>query len=445
MLNSIQVAGLIVITLLLLFQLRSAAERDRPVLWLMTLVFFVYFVYSGGIRLDWNMREWSHTFDVSEHYITVATWLVVVIIIAVRCGYSISQRPKATRVARGIVVYDQFLLLFLSVLGLGAMALVFHLRGDVVSVWSRSVDGPVIPWAGVLSGLSDLALVYPLFTYYYLEDSTVFRLTISVIILAIYGVLAMVSGVSTHHVMRLTPFLLVWLTRRRLTLVRTVLVVVAAFVVFSFLRFSRQLGVAMYLGGGLREAYAAYSDPDNCLNAENSFGEFITFSQVVQVVDRHTDWQWGGSYLLAPVGLVPGVLLPGKAELGERVSAGMFLPSYYGVSGITWTVGFYGEAYMNFGLPGLIVISFLFGWLMRKAEVLLKSEGAVSWLPHWYIGCALAATLTVLVRNESVEALGFLLPIGLAIVFGELMSLLLPYGPVRTVSAVVVYERSSTR
>jgi hypothetical protein len=189
----------------------------------------------------------------------------------------------------------------------------------------------------------------------------------------------------------------------------------------------------MYLGGDLNDAYAAYSDPDNPINAANSFGEFITFSQLVQVVDRHTDWQWGGSYLLAPVGLVPGVLLAEKAEMLKGMSAGAFLPSYYGVSGTTWPAGFYGEAYMNFGLPGLIVISFLFGWLTRRAEVLLRGEGSVSWLPHWYIGCVLAATLIVVVRDDSVEAIGFLAPIGLAIVFGALMSLLLPYGPVRIV------------
>jgi len=433
MLNSIQLAGLVVISLLLLLQLRFASKRGRPVLWLITLVFFVYFVYSGGIKLDWYMREWSHNFYVSEHYVTVATWLVVLIIIAARCGYSIPQRTKTTRVAHGIVIYNQFLLLLLSLVGLGAMALVFHLRGDVVSVWSRTARGPVIPWAGVLIGLNDLALVYPLFTYYYFEDSTVARLAISVMILAIYGGFATVSGVSTGHVMRLTPFLLVWLTRRSLTLVRTLLVLVVVFVAFSVSRFSRQLGAAMYLGGDLNDAYAAYSDPDNPVNAANSFGELIAFSQLVQVVDRDTDWQWGGSYLLVPVALVPGVLLAEKAEMLAGMQSRAFLPSYYGVSGTTWTVGFYGEAYMNFGLPGLIVFSFLFGWFMRRAEVLLRSEGSVSWLPHWYIGCVLAATLIVVVRNDSVEAIDFVVPIGLAIVFGELMSLLLPYGPVRIV------------
>ena len=433
MLNSVQLAGLVVISLLLLFQLRFAAKRGRPVLCVVTLVFFVYFVYSGGIKLDWDIRQWSYYFYVSEHYVTVATWLVVLIIIAVRCGYSIPQRAKATRVAHGIIIYNQFLLLLLSLVGLGAMALSFHLRGGLVSVWSRTVEAPAIPWAGVLSGLNELALVYPLFTYYYLEDSTVPRLAISVIILAIYGALAMVSGVSTSHIVRLTPFLLVWLTRRSLTLVRALLVLVVAFVVLSVFRFNRQLGAVMYLGGDLNDAYAAYSDPDNPLNAANSFGEFIAFSQLVQVVDRHTDWQWGGSYLLAPVELVPGVLLAEKAEMLARMSAGAFLPSYYGVSGTTWPVGFYGEAYMNFGLPGLIVVSFLFGWLTRRAEVLLRSEGSVSWLPHWYIGCVLAATLIVVVRDDSVEAISFVAPIGLAIVFGELMSLLLPYGPVRIV------------
>ncbi len=442
MLNPIQFAGLVVITLLLLFQLRFAVKHDRPVLWLITLVFFVYFVYSGGIRLHWYIREWSHNFDVSEHYITVATWLIILVIIAVRCGYSIHQEAKTTRIARGIAVYDQSLLLFLSVLGLGAMMLIFHLSGDVVAVWSRAAEVAVIPWAGVLSGLCGLALVYPLFTYYHFEHSTIFRLAISAIILAIYGAFAMVSGVATTHVVRLTPFLLVWLSRRKLTLVRALVVLVVGFIIFSVLRFSRQLGVAVYLGGGLDEAYVAYFDPDNPINTANSFGEFITFSQIVKLVDKQVDWQLGESYLLTPIGLVPGVLLPEKAEMLARLPAGMFLPSYYGVSGTSWPVGFYGEAYLNFGLPGLMVVSFMFGWLVRRAEVLVKSGGSVSWLPHWYIGCVLAATMIVLVRNDAISVLDFVMPVGFAIVCGELMSLVLPYGPVSIVE-VASYERSA--
>lgn len=66
MLNSIQLAGLVVISLLLLFQLRFAAKRDRPVLLVITLACLVYFVYAAGIRLDWYIREWSHNFDVKR-------------------------------------------------------------------------------------------------------------------------------------------------------------------------------------------------------------------------------------------------------------------------------------------------------------------------------------------------------------------------------------------
>jgi hypothetical protein len=432
MLNPTQVAGLVVISLLLAMQLRFAAKAGRPVLWIITLVFFVYFVYSGGIRLRWIIRQWSHNFDVSEHYLTVATWLVVVLLIAVRIGYAIPQKMR-TRAAAGVRIYNQQLLLVLSLLGLGTMALAFYLNGALAALWSRQIQPQTIPWAGVLSGLNGLALIYPLFNYYYYEDCSFFGLVTSVCILTVYGGFAAVSGVATGHILRLAPFLLIWLKRRALTIRRAAAVLIAGFVVFSFLRFNRQLGATLVLGGGLTDAYQEYIDPDNPLNAANSFDEFVTFSQVVKVVDTSTDWQLGGSYLLAPMSLVPGVIFPEKADMLLRMPAGFFLPLYYGVPGVSWPVGFYGEAYMNFGLPGLIAVSILFGWCVHRAELLLRSEGSFYWLPHWYIGCVLTATLIVHVRNDSVEAVGFVVLIGLAVVLGQAMSLMVPYGPVRYV------------
>ncbi|MGD0074009.1 MAG: hypothetical protein ABSD31_06660 [Candidatus Binataceae bacterium] len=432
MLNSIQFAGLIVITLLLLLQLRFALRHERPVLLIITLVFFVYFVYSGGIRLQWYIREWSHNFDVSKHYITVATWLIVLVIISLRCGYSIPQSLKGATAGRAVTSYNQLLLL--NLLGLGALALSFYLRGGIVSVWSRTVRDEPLLWYGLVTGLSELVLIYPLFTYYYIEESTTARLLISGAILVVYSVFGMVSGGTQDHVPRLGAFMLVWLARRKLTLRTALVVLVVGFGLVSVTRFSRQLGATMLLsGGGLSDAYAAYSDPDNCLNAANSFGEIIVFSKIIEVVDRRTDWQLGKSYLLMLESLVPSVLLPGKAEMLQDIDSQGFLPSYYGFQGDYWTSGFYGEAYVNFGLAGLVVVSWLVGMAIRRAELLLNSGGSVFWVPHWYVGCLLAGALLVGLRSDIGAALvEFVMrPMGLAIVFGELMSLWLPYGPVR--------------
>lgn len=429
MLNSIQLAGLIVISLLLLLQLRFASKRGRPVLWLITLVFFVYFVYSGGIKLDWHIREWSHNFDVSEHYLTVATWLAVLIVIAVRCGYSILQMAKTAGTGHVVVAYNQILVL--NLIGFAALALVFYARGGVLAVWSRTASDRV-PWGGLVDGLTQMSLVYPLFTYYYIEELTILRLAVCGIILVIYAAFALVSGVSNDHVVRLTPFLLIWLIRHKLNLRRALVVLAVGFALVSALRFSRQLGATVYLGGGLSEAYTEYTDPDNPLNAVNSFGELVVFSKIVEVVDRHTDWQFGRTYLAPLVSLIPGVLLPNKTEMLSWARVDAFMPLYYGYSDALWTSGFYGEAYLNFGLPGLIVVSLVFGWLIRRAEVLLRSGGSVSWLPHWWVGCLLTAALINAIRSDAGSGfMCFVGPIGLAIVFGQVMSLLLPYGPVR--------------
>ena len=65
-----------------------------------------------------------------------------------------------------------------------------------------------------------------------------------------------------------------------------------------------------------------------------------------------------------------------------------FLSSYFGYSSICWTSGFYGEAYLNFGLPGLIVVSGLVGMVIRRAELLLSSGGiavVVAALVRWLL------------------------------------------------------------
>src|SRR5208282_3604933 len=154
--------------------------------------------------------------------------------------------------------------------------------------------------------------------------------------------------------------------------------------------------------------------------------------KVIEVVDRHVGWQLGRSYLLVLVSLVPSALLPSKIEMLRDSDAQEFLSSYYGHSGIGWTSGFYGEGYLSFGLPGVIAVSCLVGLAIRRTELLLGSEGALAWLPHWYVGCLMAGALLTGFRTDI--AVGFVeyvvRPIGLAIVFGGIMSLLLPRGPV---------------
>jgi len=417
--------------LVLALQLVFAVRYQRPVLLVSTLVYIVFFVYSAGPKLTWHIREWSRHFEVSEYYVTVATWMALLVVIASIYGYSFPRKNKPKRRQHLVVVYSDLLLICLSVVGLATMVVIFYLQGGVVSVWKRSPDPVIVPWAGLVSGLNELALIYPMFTFYHSSTAGMLRTAISILILFFYGIFAALSGVSTAHVMRLTPFLLIWLARRRLTWRRALFAAVAGFIVVSFFRFSRTLGATLALGGDLNAAIEAYQDPDNSVNTANSFGELVTFSQVVQIAGNRTDWRYGESYLATATDLVPGILLPNKSQILATMPAALFLPRYYGIVGVSWTAGFYGEAYENFGLPGLIVVSFLFGCLLGKAEALLSSDRSFFWIPHWYIGCTLAATLVLMVRNDSDSLMAFVAPLGLCVILGELMSLLLPYGPAR--------------
>jgi hypothetical protein len=135
------------------------------------------------------------------------------------------------------------------------------------------------------------------------------------------------------------------------------------------------------------------------------------FGQTIRLVED-TGPQLGGSYVMAAVQFVPGVLAPRKADFVWDMRADRFVPKYCGrgLRDLSWPAGFYGEGYMNFGLIGLIIVSLGFGRLTQYAERLLRTPGVSLGIPHWYIGALLTGGLAVGVRMDAAMILSSVAP-----------------------------------
>ena len=137
----------------------------------------------------------------------------------------------------------------------------------------------------------------------------------------------------------------------------------------------------------------------------------------MQLTETEAGFRWGTTYLAPFVSLIPSALLGSKNEkdlLVWHYRPDDFVPDYLGY-GYTpgavnyvryrfqWPSGFYGEAYMNFGIIGLVPASILFGWAIRRSELLLETPGSFAGLPCWYVGCILLAALIAGVRMGFVQ------------------------------------------
>ncbi len=444
--SALYYTALALIAVFLVLQLVAASRTHRLGLWLLTIVFFIYFVYSSTVDLESSREYYRSFFDVRDGYLAAAAWLLLLVVACVRWSYSREQAIKKLSGTAPLISYRQAFIL--SVAGLVAACIQFYLAGGVEAVWSRRPEP--VQWAGLISGLTQLSIVFPLLVYHDWPKVGTIHVACAALIVGVYGVFAAVSGESTRHVVAAIPFLVIWFSKHRVTVRRAVLVVAAGFVLISGTRYLRQLGNTLVNGGDWRDAYIAYSDPVNMLNARNSFYEFIMFAETVQLTETEAGFRWGATYLAPFVGLIPSALLGSKDEkdlLNWHYRPDAFVPDYLGYGytpGVVnyvryrfqWPSGFHGEAFMNFGIIGLMLASILFGWAIRRSELLLQAPGSFGGLPRWFFGCILLAALIAGVRMGFVDIFWFsALPLALAIILLRMLSFVTPFDA-RTYDAV---------
>jgi hypothetical protein len=247
--------------------------------------------------------------------------------------------------------------------------------------------------------VSNLAVTYPLFAYYYGGRSRGWNPVLAWTIMSGYLAFAALSGTSTQHIMNLAPFALIWLSRNVLTLRGAIAVALCGLLIFSSLRFLRQLGQEHQKGGNWGDAFAAYIEGDTGLDNEHSFGELLIFAETVQLL-QGGGFEMGTSYKVAVALFIPGVFFPNKEDFLLYGQADHWVPRESGRAPFlySWPMPFYAEGYLNFGLIGLILASFLYGRIAGWAEDALRSRRSILGVPLWYLACVVTSGLLAGVR-----------------------------------------------
>lgn len=154
----------------------------------------------------------------------------------------------------------------------------------------------------------------------------------------------------------------------------------------------------------------------------NTFSDLRDFSWVIGYWDR--EYYWGLSYLAAFLSFIPSWILPirdiyGIGKITVR-AAGLDTTTHPGLR-----MGMFGEMYINFGIVGVIIFGFFWGYVFRRLDKLTKKYASsgnvfkatsvlvyssfISYLPvtagFWgfYITCFMLAVLYLSTRIRFVK------------------------------------------
>lgn len=98
---------------------------------------------------------------------------------------------------------------------------------------------------------------------------------------------------------------------------------------------------------------------------DSLFRNFLLYDGFVAVLEHvpySIDYSYGHGYLLALIGFIPRVVWPDKPLWGKAV----FTHDVFGVDDSIFTYGLAGELWWNFGLPGILLGAFLYGYILSR-------------------------------------------------------------------------------
>lgn len=129
-------------------------------------------------------------------------------------------------------------------------------------------------------------------------------------------------------------------------------------------------------------------EPEDEESGDSSFATTTaTVRAAIAVVPSHIAWGKGKYKVLGIMGIVPfarGILLPNGADTSATVLTRVILGSF-----ATWAVGssIIADCYMDFGLPGVVGILFMIGWIGRRIQMAALLQPDSSFTRCIYIIC----------------------------------------------------------
>lgn len=124
---------------------------------------------------------------------------------------------------------------------------------------------------------------------------------------------------------------------------------------------------------------------------------------IIGNVPESVDYLYGRSYWSIPLAIIPQMVLPfDKPLTGGKLNADYIYGNPLGAM----PPGNIGEAYWNFGVPGVIMVMFVFGCVMRWFERLYTTNGAAGWVVGIYIAMLFSLQPNSPAFHNFVQAVG---------------------------------------
>jgi oligosaccharide repeat unit polymerase len=371
-----------------------------------------------------------------QDHATYGAWLSAIALVSWLIGFAAANpetKPRADAVANGHWV------LAMSCAGFAAFALFVDSGYFTAELYRTVQENFYQTVSGVSSYLLTMTeiltiILLALFFYPPVANSTRFaqasyirvgptfsRSTkpIVALYLAVYVVAFVMAGERGQVIQVLSAVGLVYATNIRAVRFHEflLLAVLAAFV-FTAIGIIRGVSLADALGGG------HYLDAGYWALTQNLAGSSITLYQGIDLVHSREAFYWGQLWLSQLLGLVPFLQSAFLSMTGwalDDISSASQITGYilgndrhtgYGTS-------FVVDMYMNFGVPGILVFSFLYGWICKHASEWLNGNAG---FPKFVIAVAFGSLLFYVTRSSILFQLR-------PVVWGLLIALLLRRSP----------------
>lgn len=374
-------------TIIFLYIFWYTKKRNLLGIFLISIVMFLYQMW--GVFLYITIPEISYTFDIGNiktNYIN-SIWVLKIFIVSnlifFICFFISYKRKKEKKkksldyfVVNHTMVTKFFFII--SSLGLISIYLTLIIKGGTYA----RIEGTTqtVPFAGLLSLMSQWVILYPMVRLYIFRKLDFY--IIFFILLAFFG--GILSGTSTAILVILLPFLILYFhSNGPISSKLFLLFGFTGYIILSVLRFAR-FAVAQYLHGGSINFinFIISSGNSNLDSMKLSVqGSIDGFSPMLSIITHYSGIQqayhlYGQSYLASFVQLIPGILAPWKSNFLSNSRPDFVLGHYLATLAHNYNSttllpsGFVGEAYLNFGIFGVIIISAVLGVFMAKNEKL---------------------------------------------------------------------------
>jgi len=104
---------------------------------------------------------------------------------------------------------------------------------------------------------------------------------------------------------------------------------------------------------------------------------------ILGLVPHQVDYLYGRSYLSIPAAPIPSRIWADKPMAGGRLTGWLIFGRDIAGGGVP--PGNIGEAYWNFGIPGVILVMFLFGIVLRWVAAFYEANNGAGWIVILYV------------------------------------------------------------